>query len=428
MHVTVPRFTHDEEDGSLSKTKKTKRNSRHSHVRFSMPAVGVNLLVAAFAFCLSSLLAIKNRTCEPVHMIQPSLSQAAKGIHKPPPPSLGPLTAADLPPDQDFVDSPKYKEMLHFVQERNDIKALKKSFDEKGYIIFNPEIPHAVLEGAKKFTEEIYSTCIINPNPPDDCRNLHQDKYMEVDAVRDLAQNYHIRSMMAVLNGHDPYPFQTLNYPCTSLARTHSDYVHFAAHPLPLMNAAWVALIDVEPDAGPVFYHERSHKLPFYNMQDFGLNSRHDGQFNYAKYQDFMTEAMFAHGHRFEAVIPKGHCLIWSANLVHGGPPATIEKKPRFSQVSHYFFHGSNYNWVPVASNLHKGQVEYYSTEMVLKKWDDKIPLAERKSLSKFVSGDCKTFTKNLDDVISPCEMQSRPPLIMSKLYEYVQREGEVVM
>mmetsp|Transcript_31386 Transcript_31386/g.66849 ORF Transcript_31386/g.66849 Transcript_31386/m.66849 type:complete len:420 (+) Transcript_31386:212-1471(+) len=408
----------DEEDGSTSKSKnKLKRTDHQSNPRLT---VSINLLVALFAFLLALLL-LRQDSCSPGKEIGPQL-QALPAV------SFGPLTAADLPPDENFIKSTQYTDMLKYVRERNDIEGLRHSFEEKGYIIFKPEIPEDVLEGAKKFTEDVYNTCIVNLEPPEKCRNMHQDKFMEVEAVRKLAQNYHIRAMMAVLNGYNPYPIQTLNYPCTSLARTHSDYIHFAAHPLPLMNAAWVALIDVQPDAGPVFYHEGSHKLPFYNMQDFGLNHRGEGMYNYAKYQNFMTEAMSLHGRYYEAVIPKGHCLIWSANLVHGGPPSATEKKPRFSQVTHYFFHGSNYNWVPVASNLHKRKVEYYATESVLEMWDEKIPLAKRKSLSKFVEGDCEKFTKRRDDVISPCEMQSRPPLIMSKLYEYVQQEGEVVM
>ena len=48
------------------------------------------------------------------------------------------------------------------------------------------------------------------------------------------------------------------------------------------------------------------------------------------------------------AIIPRGHCLIWAANLVHGGPPADTQKKPRFSQVTHYFFRGASYMWAPV--------------------------------------------------------------------------------
>ena len=137
-----------------------------------------------------------------------------------------------------------------------------------------------------------------------------------------------------------------------------------------------------------------------------------------------MKEFMADFGGSHEAVMTKGHCLTWSANLVHGGPPAKTEKTKRHSQVTHYFFHGSNCNWFPVASNLHKGQVEYYSPESIAKKWDEKVPKAERKEISKLFGGDCETHS----GVVSPCDMQSRPPLVMSKLYEYVQKEGEVVM
>ena len=95
--------------------------------------------------------------------------------------------------------------------------------------------------------------------------------------------------------------------------------------------------------------YPRSHKLDAFNMQDFGLDRRQEGPLNYAKYQDIMSASMERAGYQRKlAIIPRGHCLIWAANLVHGGPPADTQKKPRFSQVTHYFFRGASYMWAPV--------------------------------------------------------------------------------
>ena len=264
----------------------------------------------------------------------------------------GPRTAEELPGNARFLSSREYKEMAAFIGARHDIADLRQRFSQDGYVVFKPEIPESVLAGAAAFTEKVFKTCITKETPaPKDqkCGHMHQDKFTHVRAVRQLAMNYHIRAMLAALHKHDPFPFQTLNYPCTSLARTHSDYVHFAAQPLPLMAAAWVALIDVDPAAGPVFYYPRSHKLDAFNMQDFGLDRRQEGPLNYAKYQDIMNASMERAGYQRKlAIIPRGHCLIWAANLVHGGPPADTQKKPRFSQVTHYFFRGASYMWAPV--------------------------------------------------------------------------------
>ena len=289
----------------------------------------------------------------------------------------GPRTAEELPGNASSLSSREYKEMAAFIGARHDIADLRQRFSQDGYVVFKPQIPESVLAGAAAFTEKVFKTCITKETPAQDqkCGHMHQDKFTHVRAVRQvnlsytaplqphalprsatrpsrraqLAMNYHIRAMLAVLHKHDPFPFQTLNYPCTSLARTHSDYVHFAAQPLPLMAAAWVALIDVDPAAGPVFYYPRSHKLDAFNMQDFGLDRRQEGPLNYAKYQDIMSASMERAGYQRKlAIIPRGHCLIWAGNLVHGGPPADTQKKPRFSQVTHYFFRGASYMWAPV--------------------------------------------------------------------------------
>ena len=344
---------------------------------------------------------------------------------------FGPLLAQDLTPDEIFIQGSSYKMMYDYIQERHDISTMRQQFNEDGFIIFKPEIPEKVLKEAGDFTKLVFDTCTIAENAQTNtaCRSFHLDRYVDIQSVKDLALNFHIRAMLAVLHQHEPYPFQTLNYPLTSLARTHSDYIHFAAHPLPLMSAAWVALVDVKPEAGPVFYHKGSHKLSFFNMQDMGLDKREeDGSLNYAKYQDIMTEAMKKFGNRHEAIIPRGHCLIWSANLVHGGPPANIEKTLRLSQVTHYFFHNSNYNWVPIKSDVINGHIRYYDKEKNLKKWDNDLDKNMRKSLSKFKNGDCTTFTKNNPHVISPCEMHSRPPQVMSKLFPHLSEKGNDVL
>lgn len=344
---------------------------------------------------------------------------------------LGPLVAGDLTPHPTFTGSDRFKKMMEFIEKRHpNIDKIRKQFDEEGFIVFKPEIPEATLAAAAAFTEDVYRNCSVGSPPIGGagCRDLHQDRYTDIPAIRDIAMNFHIHSMMAALHQHEPFPFQTLNYPLTSLARTHSDYVHFAAHPLPLMAASWVALIDVKPEAGPVFYHRGSHKLPHYNMQDFGLDNRHEHHLNYAKYQDVQFSAMERFGNRYEAVIPKGHCLIWSANLIHGGPEAKKERTLRLSQVTHFFFRGANYQWAPVASDVGKGKIEYYDTDAVAKKWDDNLPSEERRKISKFMGGDCETFTKDKPGVVSPCEMHSRPPRVFSKLLDHKSAQGESIM
>ncbi len=346
--------------------------------------------------------------------------------------AVGARIPSELNADHLFTSTAEFGAMMNFIRQRHDLDSLRKSFNKDGFIVFKPEIPDEVLEGAAQFTQKVYEACIVGAKPaPAECRNMHQDKYTHIPAVRELALNYHIRAMLAALHSHEAYPFQTLNYPLTSLARTHSDYVHFAAHPLPLMSAAWVALIDVDPKAGPVFYYPGSHRFDHYNMQDFGLQPRQDHPHNYAKYQDIQTKAMEESGlEKRLAIIPKGHCLIWSANLVHGGPPAETEALKRFSQVTHYFFRRSDYNWAPIMSDLTKDRVTYYDEESVNKKWAVETDLKTQDQLfamSKFRESSCEDH-QGAPDSTTPCDMVHRFPYVMSHLLEHHQKQGDVLM
>jgi len=327
----------------------------------------------------------------------------------------------DLTPDLEFIASDKYKRMEKYIKSKYDYESLRKSFIEKGYISYKPDIPESTIDAAAEFTK----LCDDNRGS-----NFHQDRFTDIDAVREIALNYDIQAMLAVLHGYDPYPFQTLNYPRSSMARTHSDYIHFAAHPVALMSAAWVALMDINPDAGPVFYYEGSHKLAPFNMQDFGLDDRSKHRLNYAKYQDIMTATMKKLGYKYgEAVVKKGEVFIWSANLVHGGPLANDPSLLRLSQVTHYFFRNSNYNWAPVASEVDANAVTYYNEKAVDQKFGTKGTSEERRALSKFLIASCDYMTKDKPNIPNPCDIPHRIPQVLSQIFEHKgEKNNDVIM
>lgn len=336
----------------------------------------------------------------------------------------------NLKPDSKFLSSKKYKRMAENAHAKFDMELLRHDFIHKGHISFKPDFPDGVIEGAAALTQECLDKCPGGSNMPRECKNLHQERFIDVASVRDVALNYDILSVLAVLHGHDPYPFQTLNYPKSSLARTHSDYVHFAAHPMALMSAAWVALMDIDPDAGPVFYYEGSHKLPSYNMQDFGLDDRSKDVLNYARYQDIMTATMRRSGFVYkEAVIKKGWVFIWSANLVHGGPRMRNPDLKRLSQVTHYFYRNSDYNWAPVASETNENAITFYNESAIDYKFSEEGTNAERKAISKFIVGPCDLMTKTNPHVPSPCNNKNTLPQVLSQLLTHVGEQGyDVVM
>ncbi len=51
--------------------------------------------------------------------------------------------------------------------------------------------------------------------------------------------------------------------------------------------------------------------------------------------------------------MPKGHALIWHANLLHGGSQQKDPRRTRHSQVTHYFFEDCKY-YTPMHSQPDK--------------------------------------------------------------------------
>ena len=48
-------------------------------------------------------------------------------------------------------------------------------------------------------------------------------------------------------------------------------------------------------------------------------------------------------------MLKKGQCLVWSANLLHGGSPHRDKGRTRHSQVTHYYFDDCQY-YSPLSS------------------------------------------------------------------------------
>ena len=57
--------------------------------------------------------------------------------------------------------------------------------------------------------------------------------------------------------------------------------------------------------------------------------------------------------------IKKGQTFIWAASLLHGGSERKDTSLTRLSQVTHYWFEGADYYWVPRFSDLSKQQIYF---------------------------------------------------------------------
>ena len=193
-----------------------------------------------------------------------------------------------------------------------------------GFLIFAPGIAANTVSAASEFTRAIDG-------------NRQQDAWRSVPAVREIALDPGVLGMLRMLyEGRRPIPFQTLNFPRGTQQAVHSDTVHFDTDPPGWMAGVWVALEDVHPDSGPLVYYPGSHRLPVHRMESFGLQPKRE---YYPIYEQAMANVVAVN--RLQpayATIRRGECLIWAANLLHGGSPILNPSLSRRSQVTHYFF------------------------------------------------------------------------------------------
>jgi hypothetical protein len=182
-----------------------------------------------------------------------------------------------------------------------------------------------------------------------------QDAWRFNDDVMAIAANPQILSLLEKLYGRRAFPFQTLNFPVGTQQPYHSDSIHFSSVPERFMCGVWLAMEDIDPSSGPLVYYPGSHKWPIiYNDLIGARVARDRPNLPYPAVWAALIDAM---GVEPETFCPKkGQCLIWSANLLHGGSAQTAVDRTRWSQVTHYYFDDCAYftpiHSDPLAGNL----------------------------------------------------------------------------
>ena len=171
-----------------------------------------------------------------------------------------------------------------------------------------------------------------------------QDAWLRSRAVRRLATHPQILGLLQAAYGREPFAFQTLNFERGTQQPLHSDTVHFNTEPPGLMCGVWIALEDVDPQAGPLIYRPGSHRMPVINMRAVGVNGRptlDDYQRHYEPGFEAKLKATDLPMKRL--LLRKGQAFAWAANLAHGGSAIENPTLTRRSLVVHYYFKDALY-------------------------------------------------------------------------------------
>lgn len=261
-----------------------------------------------------------------------------------------------------WVESPFFKEILKTKKLSEDQLKLATEYHENGFVVLPGLIDEATIDAVKKDIDEKG----FNPNFES---NLVRDEIRVLDLwrfsepVKSVSCNSEVLDLLEMLYARPAIPFQTLNFKVGSQQRTHSDTIHFSSLPAKYMCGVWVALEDMTPENGAVFYYPKSHKLPEYDFSDIIDEPKDTNYDDYVKYEDFIERVVESTGlEQKPFYAKKGDVLIWSSNLLHGGSEVTNMQSTRYSQVTHYYFQDCIY-YTPMLSNMVTREL-YLRTEL----------------------------------------------------------------
>jgi len=186
-----------------------------------------------------------------------------------------------------------------------------------------------------------------------------QDAWQFDEDVRAIAANSAMLALLTKLYGRQAFAFQTLNFPVGTQQAAHTDAVHFSSLPERFMCGVWVAMEDIGPDAGPLFYLPGSHRWPLLNNGAIGRRGYGSALGSAQQpFADGWRALCDAHGAAEEPFLArKGQALIWSANLLHGGSHQIDRTLTRWSQVTHYYFADCIY-YTPAYSDEALGKLD----------------------------------------------------------------------
>lgn len=223
-----------------------------------------------------------------------------------------------------------------FLKFNPEVQQKIAAWSDNGYIIFENFISHQTVDTVNNDIENLTKTGKL--------KFTNGNKLMFANrqsaVIHKITRLPELLSVLEFILDKKPVPFQTINFITGSEQKAHSDSIHMTTYPLGYLIAVWVALEDIGPGNGPLFYYPGSHKLPFllngdYNQQSTLLAL---GKKGYPDYEDALAEMLVEKKlPRQDFLAKKGDILIWHANLVHGGAPILNPASTRKSMVIHYY-------------------------------------------------------------------------------------------
>jgi ectoine hydroxylase-related dioxygenase (phytanoyl-CoA dioxygenase family) len=255
----------------------------------------------------------------------------------------------DLPDARDVLAAGKKRFFSRWKTKDSDI--LRRFIDE-GYSV----LPSAVSGSAvDRFQADLY-TALSNPNTKfpmtywDDNGHHYDVARLEKLGYREAkVLDVHVRltsshnlifapKLLAFLKDifrEEPVAFQTLYFEYGSQQYAHQDTAFVYTEPPYHFVASWIALEDIQPNTGELFYYPGSHKMDDLLFGE-GTKALRPGDPDGPVYSVSLEQFTGEYGFERARFLPKRtDVLFWSSDLVHGGEQRTGQAT-RKSLVTHY--------------------------------------------------------------------------------------------
>ena len=272
-------------------------------------------------------------------------------------------------PGLPLIESPLFFTMADAMGLSEEERRIARDLFDQGYAVFDFPDPDldARIEGIKQRLGPCYGVDLTDPEADKTIGERRiQDAWQTDLDVRAIAANEAVLALLSKLYGRQAFPFQTLNFPVGTQQEAHSDLVHFSSLPEKFMCGVWLAMEDIHPDSGPLFYYPGSHHWPV--MSNALVGRRGYGK-SLGSAQDPFVDAWRALCSAYSVqpqtfLARKGQALIWCANLLHGGSAQRDPRRTRWSQVTHYYFEDCIY-YTPAYSDETLGRLDMRRIESI---------------------------------------------------------------
>jgi ectoine hydroxylase-related dioxygenase (phytanoyl-CoA dioxygenase family) len=231
-------------------------------------------------------------------------------------------------------------------------------WDQNGLVELRSFFPTAPLQRVSELVDRLWKDRQSHDNPlvidvfdgmpegrriyfraaPDEAKRFPyklNDLYLEHREVRDLMLAPALAGVLDDLLGGAPMLCNTINFEYGPGQENHVDTLYMPPKEPNRMVAAWIALEDVSPAAGPLRYYPGSHKIPPFLFSHGRTDAIPAEMPSFRKY---IREELEKRGSQPSMFVARaGDALIWHAQLLHGGHPIEDKSRTRKSIVAHYF-------------------------------------------------------------------------------------------